>query len=298
MIYRHGLRNALLPLDHRPGPQHPCDAFRARSPSSWSSTARASARLLIGAIAERDYARHPGRRRGLRVVRGADQPADGPALHRRRSTHSGEMMSMIAGNCERHRARCRARKAPAPGFAALLKRSCSASLRRIFALAIVGDLRRRRRPRAVARALRPADAERVCNINKHPSARALARHRPVRPRRALAHDLRLAQLADLRPDLAGARGPLRHHARRHRRLFRRHRRPGDQPGHRPAARLPGAAARDHDRGGAGRRLLEHRRGHHRRLRSRLCPRRAGLDAGGQAGALCRGRDRGRACARR
>ena len=61
--------------------------------------------------------------------------------------------------------------------------------------------------------------------------------------------------------------------------------------HRPAARLPRAAARDHDRGGARRRLLEHHHRHHRRLRPRLRPRRPGADAVGQAGALCRGGDR-------
>ena len=66
----------------------------------------------------------------------------------------------------------------------------------------------------------------ISRINQPTLGRALARHRPVRPRRAVAHDLRLAQFADLRPDLAGARGDLRHDARRRRRLFRRHRSTG------------------------------------------------------------------------
>ena len=68
--------------------------------------------------------------------------------------------------------------------------------------------------------------------------------------------------------------------------------------HRPAAGFPGAAAGHHDRGRARRRLLERRRGDHRRLRSGLRPRRPRLDARGQAGALCRGRDRRRRQRRR
>ena len=65
---------------------------------------------------------------------------------------------------------------------------------------------------------------------------------------------------------------------------------GRRPDHRPAARVPGAAAGHHDRGRAGRRILEHRRGDHRRFRSGLCPRGTRLNAGCQAGALCGGRD--------
>ena len=55
VIYRHGLRNALLPLTT--GLASACSRpSRARSRSSWCSTGPGIGTLLIGAITERDYA--------------------------------------------------------------------------------------------------------------------------------------------------------------------------------------------------------------------------------------------------
>ena len=250
-------------------------------------------RLLIDAIAAARLCRDPGRRRGVRGVRGADQPADGPRLRPHRSTRAGDLNDHRRRRPRPRRARCRsrthARMRGDPVRPARRRRSRRVVIVVFVVVAVA---------RAADRALRPADA--VDHEHQQDADAGSTGWAPTSSAAtcsaALLYGSRNSLLFGfISPVLAAIFGTT---ARRHRRLFRRHRRPHHLARRRPAAGVPGAAARHPDRGGARRRLLEHHRGHHRRLRPGLCARRAGADAGGQAGALCRGGDRRSACARR
>ena len=177
VIYRHGLRNALLPVIDRARPQHPVDAVGIGRDRARLQPARARQH------ADQRHRRarlsgHPGRHRRVRALRRPRQPG-----HRPRSTSSS-----IRGSGANDRASRRSRRQPSRLLAGALRRSCAGHHRRDLAT-IVAAIVILARSSLVAivrrsdRALRPARAE--------PSQRstaavggALARHRPVRPRRA------------------------------------------------------------------------------------------------------------------
>ena len=108
-----------------------------------------------------------------------------------------------------------------------------------------------------------------------------ARHRPARPRRAFAHHLWRAHLADHRPDRHHRQLHARHRHRRARRLSRRHLRPGRAAHHRGAA----VAAEHSAVAGAGRDHAGHLEPDPRLFRHHPHPRPARLDGAGARRAL-------------
>ena len=189
VVWRHALRNALIPIITVVGLY--LGILIGNSVLTEIVFNRPGlGKLIVGALNQRDYTMLQGMMVDLHADRRAGEPADRPHLRLRRSAGEAQMSERADA---RRGPRRRRRRSPTSRRQTLK----AFNTNKTSWIGLVGLPRRRR-----ARALRARCSRRTIPTDQNileklrpPSARALARHRQLRPRHSVARALRRAHFA-------------------------------------------------------------------------------------------------------